>query len=257
MADASLRQYEHEVEHARAKLASDLAMLRSPSTYTSFTDDLKSEKEVLLGKARSAAQSTLSSVLEDLKAKAVANPAAALVIGAGIAWRLLRDPPIATALVGIGLFSLLRTQASAANGREAGSFENGGGITEQARRLASRAAASVADAGQAVGEKASDLVEAATTKVAELSDAASAKATQLAEAARSKHLVEAGRDLLQETDARDKLLLGAAALVIATAVGMAMQRRMIGNEDSAFKRPIRTSTSRVPASVRSRGRRWR
>jgi len=51
-------------------------------------------------------------MVEDMKAKASENPAATLAISAGLAWRLLRHPPIATALIGAGLFSLLRAALS-------------------------------------------------------------------------------------------------------------------------------------------------
>ena len=71
----NLSKLEVEVEEARAKLATDLALLRSPQTYREFTASLKSE-----------AQSVAQRVLDDVKARAAANPTAALAIGAGIAW---------------------------------------------------------------------------------------------------------------------------------------------------------------------------
>jgi hypothetical protein len=94
----NLSTLEREVEAARAKLANDLASLRSPQPYREFGANLKSE-----------AQSVVRRMLDDLKARAAANPSAAMAIGAGIAWRLLKDPPIATALIGAGMLSLLRT----------------------------------------------------------------------------------------------------------------------------------------------------
>jgi hypothetical protein len=74
MSQLSLQEHEREVEHKRAKLAGDLTILRSPETFSAFTNDLQYE-------AKSAAQSTLNGLLEDFKAKAAANPAAALAIG--------------------------------------------------------------------------------------------------------------------------------------------------------------------------------
>ena len=95
-------------------------MLRSPDTFSEFTDGLKSEtvgvKEAVVEKAKSSIRSTIGEFVEDLKGKAAANPTAALAIGAGIAWRLFRHPPIATALVGAGLVSLLRTTPWRSNG---------------------------------------------------------------------------------------------------------------------------------------------
>src|SRR3954451_1094482 len=113
MSNLSLDQLEREVEAARAKLANDLSTLRSPATAAEFTDTLKQEamdaKDMILGNAKSSVQSSIESMVEGLKARAAANPAAALAIGAGVAWRLARHPPIATALVGTGLLSLFRT----------------------------------------------------------------------------------------------------------------------------------------------------
>src|SRR6185436_2200980 len=118
----TLNQCERDVELARSKLAQDLATLRSPATYSSFTNTLKHEvldtKDAVGAQAQDAVQSRLTDFVEDLKAKAAANPAAALTIGAGIAWQFIRNPPIATALIGAGLYSLWRTNAVHANGHD-------------------------------------------------------------------------------------------------------------------------------------------
>ena len=94
MSAKTLRQFEGDVEMARAKLTGSLATLRSPDTLSAFTDDLKKEaldtKDALIGQAKAAAQSKVTELVEDLKAKAAANPAAALAIGAGLAWHFLR-----------------------------------------------------------------------------------------------------------------------------------------------------------------------
>ena len=95
------RKLEREVEIARSRLKSDLSVLSSPRTYAAFKEDLKSE-----------ANSTVYNLVDGLKARAAANPAAALAIGAGIAWRVIERPPIAAALIGAGLFSLFRTTPS-------------------------------------------------------------------------------------------------------------------------------------------------
>ena len=121
MSDPSLHQLERDVEAARAKLAGDLSTLRCPATYSEFSSELKYEaldmKDALVDKAKSSVQSTIDTFVEDLKARAAANPAAALAIGAGIAWRLIQRPPIATALIGAGLYSLLRTTPTQGNAR--------------------------------------------------------------------------------------------------------------------------------------------
>src|SRR6202048_5535112 len=98
MIEPSLNQLEREVEASRTKLASDLSTLRSPATAAEFTETLKQEafdaKDQLLDKAKAKAQSSIESLIEDVKARADANPAAALAIGGGVGWWLIRHPPI-------------------------------------------------------------------------------------------------------------------------------------------------------------------
>ena len=98
MADFSLREQEHEVERSRTKLTQDLGVLCSSETFAAFTDDLKKE-----------AFETRDAFWEKLKARAASNPAAVMAIGAGLAWRIIQHPPIASALIGVGLFSLWKT----------------------------------------------------------------------------------------------------------------------------------------------------
>ena len=116
MAD-DLDRLEREVETARARLSDDLATLRSPSTYSDLTESLRQTavdtKNTVVDEVRNRTSSAVEDAIETLKAKAAANPTATLVIGAGLAWHLLRRPPIVTALVGGGLISLLRTPAAA------------------------------------------------------------------------------------------------------------------------------------------------
>jgi hypothetical protein len=113
MTAANLNALEQDVEQARARFANDLAQLRSPTNLTRFKDDLWAEaretKDELLEKGKEAAKDAVQRLAAELKDRAAANPAAALAIGAGLAWRLFNRPPIATALVGMGLYSLLRT----------------------------------------------------------------------------------------------------------------------------------------------------
>jgi len=94
----SVTECEREVEIARAKLTRDLSTLRSPETFSSFTGELKAEafeaKDAVVEHAKEAVRTSVEDFVEDLKARAAANPAAALAIGAGLAWRVLRRPPI-------------------------------------------------------------------------------------------------------------------------------------------------------------------
>src|SRR4051794_22143867 len=106
---SDLNAIERDVEQAREKFAADLARLRSPDILASFKDDLWAAKDDLVERTSDAAKDGAQRVFNDLKDRATANPAAAIAIGAGLAWHLARHPPIATLLVGLGAVSLLRT----------------------------------------------------------------------------------------------------------------------------------------------------
>src|SRR5688572_8981396 len=189
MGEPSLRELERDVEVARSKLARDLSTLRSPDTYSQFTSTLKDEavsaKDALLDKARASAQSAVESFVEELKARAAANPTAALAIGAGIAWRLIQRPPIATALIGAGLISLMRTNATHVNGRTNREYlaeatdrlrdqatDFAADVKEQAGRAFEAASDQVAEVASAAKERAGDAVQAAAEQVGDLASAA-------------------------------------------------------------------------------------
>ena len=110
---SDLNALERDVEQARARFAGDLARLRSPSTVARFKDDAWAQavetKDELVDKTKDAARDGAQRLFTDLKERAAANPVAALAIGAGLAWRLVHRPPIATLLVGMGVVGLLRT----------------------------------------------------------------------------------------------------------------------------------------------------
>ena len=271
MPEPSLRQLEQEVEEARAKLAGDLETLRSPSTSAEFTEGLKHEaleaKDALLDKAKTTIQSSLDSIIEDVKARAAANPTAALAIGTGIAWRLVRHPPIATALVGAGLWSLFRTQPAHLHGRAGEDYlayaKNR--LVEQASEAADIAKEKAVEFGETVSEKAAetaadlkdrvqDLTAQATSAagdaVKNTKERASAMWSETAEtlerssrSARSRastgmsraddtaDQVWASTQLsLNDAEARDKFLLGAAGLAVVAALGIACQRRIAEQE---------------------------
>lgn len=189
MSDSSLHQLEHDVETARAKLAGDLSTLRSPVTYSEFTSDLKNDaleiKDTLVDKAKSSVQSTIEGLVDDLKARAAANPAAALAIGAGIAWRLIQRPPIATALVGAGLYSLFHTTAKQPTPRTTEGY-----LSQAKDRLGQQAsdfAESVKDHAMAIGEvateKTTELAGSLKDRAMAMGEAVTEKATELAGAA--------------------------------------------------------------------------
>ncbi|TKB77728.1 MAG: hypothetical protein E5W81_14705 [Mesorhizobium sp.] len=239
MGEASLRELEHDVEAARARLAEHLSTLRSPNTLSEFTDELKQEaleaKDALVEKARSTAQSTAQGIVDDLKAKAAANPSAALVIGAGLAWRLLHRPPIATALIGAGLFSLLRTPSIPDIGEQVDHFSYATErLKEQAGELAEKVGELGAETAEAVKEQTTELAGAVKERVRDWSAGTpnmiddmrqtSGEAAQRV-AATAGRASSAVQGVMSDQETRDKLLLGAAGVAIAAAMALAYQRR--------------------------------
>lgn len=179
----NLGHLEREVEAARAKLAGDLASLRSPDAFTGFTDELKQEaierRDALVEKGKARVQSTTQSVIEDLKAKAASNPVAALAIGAGVGWRLWRHPPIATALLGAGLFGLMRTKAEPRHRDEDYLAQAKERLKEQAREAGAKAGEMASKMAERVEEQATELAGTASEKAAELAGAARERAAEL------------------------------------------------------------------------------
>jgi len=133
-----------------------------------------SAKEALVEKAKSSVQSTIDGFIEDLKGRAAANPTATLAIGAGIAWRLFRHPPIATALVGAGLVSLLRTTPWRRNGYIAEDYMSHAKdrLVEQSTDFAERMKDQALVMGESVKERATELAGTAEEKATELAGAA-------------------------------------------------------------------------------------
>jgi hypothetical protein len=263
----SLQQLEGEVEAARAKLAADLARLRSPETSAHFTDTLKQEaleaKDALLDRAKSTVRSSIENVIEDVKGRVAANPAAALAIGAGIAWRFLRHPPVATTLIGAGLVSLFRTTSARVNGQASADYLSHAKarLVEQASDVAEMAKGKVAAMTETVTEKATELAGAAGERVEGLAGEAAATARQAASDAKAHagsfldgasetvRVVQgaasstAGASTLRagataddwsrsaqiafnDREMRDKVLLGAAGLAVTAALTIAWQRRL-------------------------------
>jgi hypothetical protein len=251
MSDGTLNALERDVELARTKFADDLARIRSPTTLARFKDDLwveaRETKDEWVGKGKEAAKDAAYRLVTDLKERAAANPAAALAIGAGVAWRLFHRPPIATALVGIGLFTLLRATPSqrsaepyvglhdedprpeyrADTGLAAQTAELGEVAqhkvqewSAQAGDTARQTATQLADAAASAGERAAaglhDARDAVRDTVTDIADKASSVATRASEKL---------QDAIPSRDDRDAYLLGAAALAVAAAVGIAYQRR--------------------------------
>jgi hypothetical protein len=222
----SLERCERDVEAARAKLAQDLSVLRSPDTFAAFTDDLKQDATELqdewVGRAKGALQEKTTGVIEDLKAKAAANPAAALMIGAGVGWFFLRHPPITSALVGCGLYSLLRTPASAQPHMETQDYLHQG--QQRLKEQASTAASVVAEKATTLATDARDTLAA---KSGELIENARHSASGVAHEIRER--IEPVTAELHGEDVRDSALLGIAGMAVAAACVLAWQKRSPDN----------------------------
>jgi hypothetical protein len=233
-----LEHLEREVESARSRLANNLSTLTSADTYSAFREDLKDE-----------ARNALSRMVENVKARAAANPAAALAIGAGLTWRLLQRPPITAALIGAGLISLLRTTPVASNGFERDYYSEGkerlkqqaadiadtvkdhaielaGQIKEQASEVAGATSDKVrnlsADVAAGVKEQAASLSRRASQTFEGGMDSAAAASERVGEI--TQRTVRDARSTLRDPDVRDNLLLGLAGVAVAAALSIAYQR---------------------------------
>jgi ElaB/YqjD/DUF883 family membrane-anchored ribosome-binding protein len=245
MSEPSLNHLERDVETARVKLASDLSTLRSPSTTAEFTETLKQEavdaKDALVEKAKTSVQSSIESLIEEAKARAAANPAAALAIGAGVAWRLIRHPPITTLLVGAGLLSLFRTPPAYAYGGTSRDYLSHAKtrLVEQAGEAADLAKDKAAALTETVTDKVAKATHDLTERVQDLAGQAGAAAHQMAGETKEQ-ANEMWRDTKDALDqarhsagsmaptaaTRDQMLLGAAGVAVIAALGIACQRRM-------------------------------
>jgi ElaB/YqjD/DUF883 family membrane-anchored ribosome-binding protein len=232
MSDLTLNRLERDVEAARAKLALDLATLRSPATFAEFKDDVKEQaldaKDALVDQIKTSARSTVRQLVDDLAAKAAANPVAALAIGAGVAWRLVQRPPIASALVGAGLFSLLRTPTP--NGSGPGFVAAAGEFADSATEKLHDWSTQAQDAAASLREKTEFLAQRAAGALNDAQQIQSDVAARTA--AMASRASAAVQDTLADDEVRDKALLGAAALAVAAALGIAYQRR--GEDHSQF-----------------------
>lgn len=228
----NLEALERDVVAARAKLTRDLSVLHSREALDELTQDLKQEaleiKDAALEKVRSTARSKAEDILQTVKAKAAANPAAVLMIGAGIAWRLLRHPPVTAALIGAGLYGLLRTNAERhPEWTDAEHVQAAGAVLKrQVEDVAEQAQERATDVVEAVQEKAVQAAEGVQTWVAD-------KVQGLG--GRTMHAAEDMPEPSPHTPAsitgatgRDAMLLAAAGAAVVAAAGIAIRRRVNG-----------------------------
>jgi gas vesicle protein len=218
MSQADLNALEREVELTRAKFADDLARLRAPHTLAAFKDDLWAH-----------ARETKDGILADLKARAAANPVAVAAVAAGVAWRLFHRPPIATLLVGLGLVGLLRTspQTRPLGDLTARVSAFADAAKQKVQDWSAQASQAAGDATAHIKETAAAVADRATEALRDAGDTARDRVTRLADdaASVSDRAAASVRAAMPDREDRDNYLLGAAALAVAAAVGIALQRR--------------------------------
>jgi hypothetical protein len=227
-----LDQLERDLQETRELLARDLDRLRSTETISGFKADLLAQvsetKDELVGKAKASVTAGMQDLWGEVRARAAANPAAALALGAGLAWRLLQRPPIASALVGLGLISLWRTDPQyPAPGADlaARSVE----LFNTVRAKAEVAGADLHARTEQMRSAANEFMEG-TAEALEASQNAMEtirrRGQEMLPVAADSARAAMGRmvELSPSVKERDQILLGAAALALAAAVGVAAQR---------------------------------
>lgn len=216
-----LQARQAEVDEARARLAKTIDRLTGASGPDSLKHELMDQvhgykdqlleqardyKDQLLEQAKDKGRDTVHNWTEDLKLRVRANPAGAALIGAGLAWRLYKHPPITTILLGTGAYLLMRgtpTRPSSEyrdpyRDEHPGSYVPGGvagygypaGVTERLSASASDLGYRAADAGSRVrhaaeeaAARALEFAEEAGSRVSEAAEEARARLTQAAERA--------------------------------------------------------------------------
>src|SRR5258708_29859879 len=227
MPHPELDRLEGDVREARRRLKSDLEVLRAPETFSSFKEDVIGEarqsREDIVANVKEAATNRAERLVADIKARAAANPVAVGAIAAGVAWRILRKPPITTMLVSYGLISLLRTKP--------GQPAPGAETVYRAADMAIEAKEQVEQWGSEAGDviaRATDVVVPAVTETvqrwsADVGDTFSQATTS------AQSLMASGsqslQDIAMDKRERNKVLLGTAPFTLTSALGLTCLRR--------------------------------
>ncbi len=201
----NVEDLQREITATRERLRGKFHDLTSDASISELEDTMRAQAQKVadnvVSKARETTGNALSDVIETVKERAAANPLAVLAIGAGLGWKLWKDPPVASALVGLGV---------------AGLFIN--------NKLGKQAT-------EAITEKLSDASESITRHLDEAGDLAGRKATELRERGQEtwRDAAALARDGAREIQAiditgRNAALLGVAGLAVAAAVGVAFRR---------------------------------
>jgi hypothetical protein len=216
---AELDLLERDVVQARARLKDDLANLRMP-VVANVKRDLASRGD---------------DVFANIKDRMAANPVATVAIGAGIAWRLVHRPPVASLLVGYGLVSLMRTdprRPSAMSAYATQAVDAGATLARRAAQVAGDARTAAADTLGTVRETAVQTADTLRSNVSEWADRAAQTANDASEAltqraATARESASHSMQGVPEAALREKdtYLLGFAAAALAAAIGISAQRR--------------------------------
>jgi len=283
---------EAEAEEARARLAATLEKLTSPATHEAmkaelmervqgYKDQALQYKDNLLNQARDTSRQKMQDMLQDMKQRAMDNPIAVLLIGAGIGWRLYKDPPITTVLVGAGAAMLMKgngrsgqvdrtayrdpyreTQPRgyvpggvAGYGYPAEDSAPGASTTEQISAIASGAVASAMEQARETGAKLRDAAYEAGSRASDAMARAGSAASDMMERTGTEvggameTTMDRASDMF-ETARRNPVVLGAAGLAAGAALGRTLRStdagdRLMGGATGALGRGARGATSRV------------
>ena len=207
MTRGELGSLERDVEEARARFEQTLARVRSPAAFEELKEDLLEVKDEVVERARDAAQETVSNLISDLKDRAAANPLAVAAIGAGLLWRFVRRPPIASVLVGLGAISLFKTSPDQPPMHERGkeAFQE---AVEYGRAKIQTATGEAKTVAREAASQASSAVSEVSQRARDLADRGYAVA----------------EDLAANQTARDNLLLGVAAAAVGAAMLISFQK---------------------------------
>ena len=123
-----LDNLQQQIEKTRLRLAANLTVLTEPSTLAELKqvviEGATDTKDDVVKQVKVTGSQLLSDFADGVRTKAAENPAAALAIGAGLGWKLWKNPPIASFLVGLGLYGLVsgksKTAAIAENSQRRG-----------------------------------------------------------------------------------------------------------------------------------------
>jgi ElaB/YqjD/DUF883 family membrane-anchored ribosome-binding protein len=234
---ADLTDLERDVELARDRFAESFARVGSPEAVGELKEDLLEAKDEVIHRAREAAQDTMSNFVTELKDRAAANPVAVAAIGAGLLWRVVHRPPIASLLIGLGAISLLRKRRI--NGAEDEFYVPGRETVQEAAEFARDKIQDFSEAAKVAAEGFGEKAEAAAQSLREgaksaahgIAEGAQAAAQQtISRVSDTTHRVikqtsEFADGVTRDSNAKDNLLLGTAALAIGAAMITAYQRR--------------------------------